>query len=154
MGYSNWLFFYGAQQNNLFVVGMVLKINNIHCYKLQLVVGIGSNTREELLALWGLLKFAYLKGIIHLMVVGDSKCIVDWASGKYQLNIMILNSWKENILQLKSLFQTIHFMHVHRHFNGEVDHLSKEALLNTEGFMFFEEYEDREIVDQGSLLFY
>jgi len=39
-------FFYGAQQNNLCGTGIVLKINSIHCYKLQLVVGIGSNTRE------------------------------------------------------------------------------------------------------------
>jgi len=88
------------------------------------------------------------------MVAGDSKCIIDWASSKSQLNIMILNSWKEKIPQLKSLFQTIHFMHVHRHFNGEVEHISKEALLKTEVFLFFEEYEDREIVNLGSLVFY
>jgi len=50
--------------------------------KLHLVVGIGSNARVELLALWGVLKFYYLKGIFHLMVAGDSKCVIDWTSGR------------------------------------------------------------------------
>lgn len=51
-------FFDGAQQNGICGAGMVIRIRNSSSYRLKLGVGCGSNTKVELVALWGLLYFA------------------------------------------------------------------------------------------------
>jgi hypothetical protein len=38
------------------------------------------------------------------MVVGDSKIIVDWFDEKSILNVLTLQVWKRNILDLKPFF--------------------------------------------------
>ena len=40
-------------------------------------VGMGSNNCVELLALWGLLHFANLSGIVIQCIMGDSKVTID-----------------------------------------------------------------------------
>jgi hypothetical protein len=51
-------FFDGVEDNLHCGAGMILKINHHHFFRLNMYAGIGTNTREELLALWGLLFFS------------------------------------------------------------------------------------------------
>ena len=75
-----WRFFYGACQGKegRYGGGMALFLGEKHYFHLQLRASVGTNTRVELLALWGLLFFARSKGILSLQVVEDSKVIINW----------------------------------------------------------------------------
>lgn len=59
---------------------MVIKLNYDHIFSIWMGCGMGTNTREKLLSLWALLKFAINVGIVSFQVMGDSKVIIDWAS--------------------------------------------------------------------------
>ena len=58
--------------------GMVLMLNKDHIFNLWMGGGKGSNTRVELMGLWGVLKFDALNGIVSLTFFGNSKVIIEW----------------------------------------------------------------------------
>jgi len=58
-------------------VCIVLKLKSSHFFKIHLVIGIGTNIKVEMIGLWGLLHFTLRPHIYDLMVVGDSKVILD-----------------------------------------------------------------------------
>jgi ribonuclease HI len=70
-------FFDGAAANGSCGVGIVLKLSSSHFFKIHLAIGIGTNIKAELIGLWGLLHFTLRLHIYDLMVVGDSKVILD-----------------------------------------------------------------------------
>jgi hypothetical protein len=72
--------------------------------------------KEEILGLWGLLHFASRLSISKRWY-GDSKVAIDWINDKSNLNLLYLNTWKDQIKSLKDKFDGIKFMHVHRKFN-------------------------------------
>jgi hypothetical protein len=95
-----------------------LKFNTQHFFKAHFDVGVGTNTKEKLLGLWGLLSIANGCHIEDLMVVGDSRVVIDWMDGKSQLEALNLRSWKVNIQELKLQFRWMKGLHVHRQFNS------------------------------------
>ena len=70
-------FFDGAEENGSFSVGMVIKLQHNHQFKLRMVVGTGTNTKVELVALWALLWFSHEKQFSIGLVLCDSKSTVD-----------------------------------------------------------------------------
>ena len=56
-------------------------------------VGQGTNTKEELMALWGLLYFARSRQITKLFFLGDSKVIVDLALEIHNIHYVYLFHW-------------------------------------------------------------
>lgn len=97
-------FFVGANGGGECGVGIVLKLSGIHFYRLQLVVGKGSNINEEFFGLWGFLNFLLICHIKELMVVGYSKVVFDWFVGMSQLNYLNLQLWMNKIIYLKHHF--------------------------------------------------
>ena len=69
---------------------MPLKIRGEHIFEMWMGCGCGTNTRAEILALWGLLYFALQKGIFELHVYGDSKVLNDWVNDEVILQVAIL----------------------------------------------------------------
>lgn len=67
---------------------MILRSSHTDFYILRLGVGEGSNTRVELLALWGPLFFANKIHCVRLQVVGDLKLVVDWFNNNCNLQVM------------------------------------------------------------------
>ena len=49
----------------------------------------GTNTRAELVSLWGLLWFVRRMGLTSTLMVGNSKAITDWARGVTALLFVI-----------------------------------------------------------------
>ena len=72
---------------------MVLKLSSDHAFLLRMCSGSGSYTRVELLALWGLLSFAFDRNIPSLQNFGDSKIIVDWENECSVLQVSSLDHW-------------------------------------------------------------
>ena len=91
-------------------------------------IGPRSNTKAELLALWGLLYFAKTKNITRVKIFGDSKVIVDWAKGLHDLHIIQLNHWIRRTKELVDFFQNSSFSHIYQEHNYGVDILSKQAI--------------------------
>jgi ribonuclease HI len=61
--------------------GAILFFNNAHYVTLKFGAGLGSNNRDELYALWILLKVAAGKNV-RRQVLGDSKMVIDWSKSK------------------------------------------------------------------------
>jgi len=88
-------FFDGASQNGgeKCGAGTVLKFPEGGIFSIKMNCGTGTNTREELLALWSLLYFVFHKQVICLQLVGDSKVMADWFSYQNNLQVISLQSW-------------------------------------------------------------
>ena len=84
-------YFDGAAQNNVCGCGMVIWISKDHFFSLCMGGGSGSNTRAELLSLWGLLYVVSLIGISDIVVYEDSKIIIEWDKGVFGLQVLHLN---------------------------------------------------------------
>jgi ribonuclease HI len=121
-------FFDGADTGFSSGVGIMLKLSNSHFFKANLAIGTDTNIKAELVGLWGLLFFSLKFQILDLMVVGDSKVVLDWFVGISSLNVLSLQCWKRKTLELKAAFNSIQCFHIHRSFNTVADNLSKFVL--------------------------
>ena len=72
-------------------------------------VGKRTNTREELVALQGLLWFVRRMGLASILIVGESKATTDWARGVTALYFLLLENWMGNVRKLISEFSHITF---------------------------------------------
>ena len=72
-------------------------------------VGKRTNTREELVALQGLLWFVRRMGLASILMVGDSKDIKDWARGVTALYFLLLENLMGNVRKLICEFSRITF---------------------------------------------
>ena len=106
-------FFYGVEQRGICGASMMIKINKSLNYRLKMSIGPGSNTKVELLVLWGLLYFAKTKNILPVKIFGDSKVIVDWAKGFHDLHIIQLNHWIRRTKELIDFFKHSSFSHIY-----------------------------------------
>jgi hypothetical protein len=107
-------FFDGVVAGGECGVGNVLKSSGFHFYRVHIILGTGTNIKAELLSLWGFLMFVKRCHIAELMVVGDSKVVLDWFDGKSQLNALNFHPWKKKIMDLKQNFSWLKCFHAHR----------------------------------------
>lgn len=70
-------FFDGAAQNCLCGGGGTLRLDDHSHFQFWIGFGEGTNTRGELLALWALFRLALLKQVVDILIIGDSKVIID-----------------------------------------------------------------------------
>jgi ribonuclease HI len=108
--------------------GGFFKFHPSRCTWWFLNCGIGTNNKAELLGLWASLYLASCWSISHLHVLGDSRVIIDWISKKTKLHSIHIDSWKDRVMGLSTLFADISFHHLPRSRNREADALSKRAL--------------------------
>lgn len=95
--------------------------------------GEGTNTKAEFLGLWVTLLLASHWSINHLLVLGDSRVIIDWINLKSKLQSVHLAGWLDKTRDLSSIFSDIKFLHISRTHNREADALSKRALIKEIG---------------------
>jgi hypothetical protein len=110
-----WGYFDGACQGvpGSCGAGIVLYLTFDHFFHLKFKVGLGTNNRGELIALWVLLNFAQDKGIRNIQVFGDSKLVVDWFKGRAQLVILALLPWQHRIRELQEAYDFVTIEHVY-----------------------------------------
>jgi ribonuclease HI len=68
-------------------VGGILKTIGNTTYRWTLNCGHGTNTREKLLGLWASLTLAHRLNIAQLLVLGDSKIVIDWINHNCSLKV-------------------------------------------------------------------
>jgi hypothetical protein len=104
--------------------------------------GKGTNSKGELMALWLILYFSYLKQVPRLLLMGDSKVIIDWYTNDNNFQVISLQPWMIKIRALSRHFQQIKAQHIYRTYNQIVDRLSKEALFLEEGGIYCSQVSD------------
>jgi hypothetical protein len=77
-----------------------------------------------------------------MILLGDSKVIIDWINDKADLRSAALESWKERTSDARRLFKSLSASHIYREDNAIADHLSKMALSRPLGFLTFSRWEE------------
>ena len=121
-----------------------------HHFHFKLGLGISTNTRDELLALWTLLSCAKSMGLPHLHIFGDFVVIINWFNHHLALSLLTLDGWCLHIRELESHFIRLSATHIYREHNTYADSLSKEALTLASGHLHFLEFSDGMCIHQGS----
>lgn len=115
--------------------GFVLNLSKEHSLYIFFGGGHGSNTKAELLSLYGLPFIASLIfiGVSDIGIYLDSKIIMDWQNGLTNLQLLSLNHWIHKIQLLKQTFVSNTFSHISRCFKASADSLSKATLSHMFG---------------------
>jgi ribonuclease HI len=95
--------------------------------------GEGTNTKAELLGLWTALALAAHWSLDHLLILGDSRIIIDWINKKSELHSVQIEGWMDKTVILSKLFNNVKYQHFSRTFNKVADALSKRALSGVVG---------------------
>jgi len=133
-GYTLACFDGAAQSNGLCCgAGGIFKTHLLRITKWFLNCGAGTNTKAELMGLWASLSLASIWSINHLLVLGDSRVIIDWITKKSKLHSVHVECWKQKTLDLSKRFTNINFQHISRSYNSEADALSKRAINEEAG---------------------
>jgi hypothetical protein len=77
-----------------------------------------------------------------MILLGDSKVIIDWINGKVDLRLAALERWKERTSEARRMFKSLSASHIYREENAIADHLSKLALSPPLGFLTFSRWEE------------
>ena len=93
---------------------MYMRINEDHNFKLWMSYGLGTNSRVELLTLWGLLQFTLLNGIVSIQILGDSKVIINWDKHMSKLQVFALEHWCQRVTLLILSFMVFSICQVYR----------------------------------------
>ena len=114
-------YFDGASKLDNCGCGFVLNLSKEHSLHIRFGGGLGTNTKVELLSLYGLLLIASLLGVLDIGIYGDSKIIIESHIGLSKLQVISLNHWIQKIQLLIKTFVNITFSHISRCFNVSAD---------------------------------
>jgi ribonuclease HI len=136
-----WGYFDGAASVDHLLCGGggCLYLSSTHHYTLKVGLGAGTNNYSELMALKLLLLFVVEQGCQTLQVFGDSLIIINWENGVHRCHISRLVPILEDVMHIKSFFDSISFTHIYRERNQLADRLSKEVAQLAFGQWYIEE---------------
>ena len=143
-------FFNGAADKNKGGAGFVLHFSSSHNIHFSMGCDRCTNTKAEMMALWGLLTVSKMMGIPLHSIHGDSLVIISWAIGKNSLNLPHLSHWGDDIRDLLQNFPELIVKHIYREHNQIADILSKNALLLDSGYGNYKEILNEFSTDHGN----
>lgn len=144
-------FFDGASYEHKGGAGFTIRCGLDYLLKFRLACGVATNTKAELLGLWGVLKVAAICVIDSLKVYGDSMVIINWANRQAKLENTLLYHWCNRISFLLNRFLDLSIVRVYRENNDVADSLSKEAPDGEPRVLFWEEWVDGLCAHFGSI---
>ena len=118
-------YFDGAANVGRFGVGMVILVDSLSDFTwMQVLAQIPD------LNYWPSGGFSILHYINFqtLHVRGDSKVVIEWAKGNYDIHSVELEHWLRKMKDLIRQFSTLSFQHIFREYNTLADGLSKRAI--------------------------
>jgi len=123
-----WGFFDGASQNNVCGGGALLYLSEDHFFQMAVGLGEGTNNYAEILSLKILLAFALEKNVKNISIYGDSMNVINWTNGIQQCCHLMLENLMEEVMSLKSLYESFSCHHIYRSQNQKADQESKIGL--------------------------
>jgi hypothetical protein len=79
---------------------------------------------------WASLILAQRLDINEMLLLGDSKVIIDWLNGKTDLQVAALECWKERTLEASRHIKSLSFSHIYREDNRDARHHVKKGVVN------------------------
>jgi len=89
---------------------------------------------------WATIILAKRLSIQDLHLMGESMIVINWLKGRGTLQVAILESWKNRIIDLLPFFKSIYFPHIYRENNIVADDLSKLALNSLVGHISYNKW--------------
>ena len=89
--------------------------------------------------------------IDYVSAYGDSKIIIKWSKGRFNLQVFLLRHWCIIVQNLFVSFNQISLTHISIIFNSEADLPSKLAVFCDEGIMHFQSILEGSIVHEGGV---
>ena len=124
------------QQEYLRFVGLVVYciylINTSSLFSAGL--GLGTNNFAELLALKLLITLALKQGVQSLQVFGDSQLVMNWISGKFRINNILLTQILHEVIRISNLLVKVEYKHIYRERNTKADALANAGANVLEGY--------------------
>jgi ribonuclease HI len=117
--------------------GGKIALNSHTCFRWTLNCGQGTNMKAKLLGAWASLILACRLHTDELLLLGDSKIIIDWLNGQADFHVVALERWKERTQEATLSIRNLSFSHIYREENSEADTLSKKALHMPSGQICF-----------------
>ncbi len=105
-------------------------------------LGEGTNNFAELMTLRHLMHFALNHDCRDIQIFGDSNIIINWINKNSRCDAHTLLNILDEVMHLKSLFNTILVRHIYREHNHSADELSKEAMHLPRGQWIIQEQRD------------
>jgi len=133
-------YFDGATQLEGCGCGAQIDVSTSLRYKFYLCGGEGTNSRAEVLALWGLLYCARWLDIDSIHIFGDSRVVIEWINRKATFAPPYLQKRMHRILVLMNAFLRISFNHIYREHNYSADLLSKKGIRVQPGSIHYEAF--------------
>ena len=118
-------FFDGAAAGNIGGAGFVIFLNDDYYISFSLGCGSSSNTKDELLALWAILRVSKLMGLPMHSIFGDSLVTISWLNRHTSLNVPSLNHWCDDIRSMMLHAPLVIFKHIYCEHNSMANGLSK-----------------------------
>ena len=108
--------------------------------------GQGTNSKEELISLLGVLIMAKWQRIDFIHIFGDAKSIIDQVQNNTSFSPPILKSQMCRIQVLINTFKSINLDHIYREQSWSVDLLSKRQMSKPTCKFYFSAYEQGQLI--------
>ena len=94
---------------------------------------MGTNNFVELSALKLLIILAFKQGVKCLQIFGDSQLVINWVSGKYRINNILLTQILQEVICLSNFLEKVEGKHIYRERNSKADALANAGANVVEG---------------------
>ena len=97
-----WGYFDGSTAGAPHICGAsgILYLSDQHFFTFLVGLGLGTNNFAELLALKLLTTLALKQGVQSLQVFGDSQLVINWISGKFRINNILLTQILHEVIRI------------------------------------------------------
>ena len=120
--------------------GGILYLSDEHFFTFFAVLGMGTNNFAELSALKLLIILALKQGVKCLQIFGDSQLVINWVSGKYRINNILLTQILQEVIRLSNFLEKVECKHIHRERNSKAYSLANAGAYVVEGHWRIKEF--------------
>ena len=141
-----WGYFDGSVAGSPQICGAggILYISDEHFFTLSARLGLGTNNFAKIFALKLFIILALKQGVQSLQIFGDSLLVINWVSGKYRINNILLTQILQEVIRLSNFLEKVEFKHIYREKNFKADALANAGVNVVEGHWRIKEFRGSE----------
>ena len=121
--------------------GGILYLSDEHSFTFSAGLGLGTNNFAKLLALKLLIILALKQGVHTLQIFGDSQLVINWVSGKFRINNILLTQ----VIRISNFLVKVDYKHIYCERNSKSDALANAGANVEEGHWNIQEFRGTEI---------
>ena len=143
---SAWGYFDGSAAGVPQICGAcgILYLSDEHSFAFSVGLRLGTNNFAELLALKLLITLALKQWVQTLQVFGDSQLVINWISGKFRINNILLTQILHEVIRISNLLVKVDYEHIYCERNTKANALANASANVLEGHWKILEYRGSE----------